>query len=1231
MKLITFMHAGHSARAHLSAGTALRLLALLFLLPAGVQAQQSLFFPLDAADLAARQAQLTGSQAEIISQRLDSPLTRHLTLGHVDRAVLSGSEIRVLAGGEEVTFRRDLVEQREPGAFSWRGRTQDDGTFALFVVRDGQVTGSIRVRGQLFLLDPIGDDLHVLSSIDENAVPHHPEDWREHALEGLEADPLEDRHNRSSYVMERAQARAVEGPPLITLIVAYTASALAQWPNIEARVQLAVDENNLTFENSGIHHRLALAHVYETNTAESASIGTDLNRFAGVNNGFFDEVHGLRDQYQADLAALIAPGYTACGIARLFAETPERGFSVTRANCLVGWYVFAHEIGHNLGADHNPEQDSNPFFVHGHGTTHIGEGWKTVMAYNRPECPFGGCQSIPYWSSPDVLYNGTPTGDGALRNNVLVNFFSAPIVGSHRLPGFRAEASVDVLTVEATVAPGGQTTVPVTVASHGETHLVWHDRAVYSDMSNQSATDFYGYKWLDSNHEGGPNYDFIDISEIGTEIPHSSFTVTCPVVVDPLVEGYAIVALPFDLPFYGEVYSSLRVAVNGFVTVTSFNWCSSVGSMPSTTLPNGLIAPLWMNLDITDGSIYTYDTGDGRFIIQWRARRSGGVTHRNFQLIIYENGNFKFQYHSPDYLSVEGNTAYSYSIGIENPAGTDGLQVARSTWSYLRSGLAVEVHAPVEFVSDWSPDHTLLAVGGSATRWLKLDATGLEPGMHHATYLLHTNDPQERIIMVPVALTVGQPASLVVDGGPGWRMLAPARTDLTVSHLADLNLVQGVSGFYDEAPTNLHAGYDGLEWTTFSGASDALQPGKGFLWYLYDLTFDPGGPSQSVALPMALPGGGPVPGADVVTTLHQNGSRWNLLGNPFDTSLDVSGLSGWTGADGLASAVPQVWDPNLGTGSYRLASELDNVLSAWQGFFLENATATQLLIPVSAQTMGADLTRPAAQEQRRIVAFELTGETGNGVLTDRAAVLLMAEGGTDGWDLLDATKLTPLTYPRIALAFVGERVVDGEAELALKAQESRPLFPADFDVELNILAEGYAGELTLSWPRVENVPGEWTLTLKDLETGEVTDLASAEQYTFSVSGSGNEARLAPEDVLATAGERPTGFAPRLRLSVAAAAVSDGESPLPLVTNLEAIYPNPFAAHATVAFALAEAAEVTVTLYDVLGRQVLTLADGNREAGLHTVALDRGALASGVYVLRLAAGDAVFTQRVTVVR
>lgn len=83
--------------------------------------------------------------------------------------------------------------------------------------------------------------------------------------------------------------------------------------------------------------------------------------------------------------------------------------------------------------------------------------------------------------------------------------------------------------------------------------------------------------------------------------------------------------------------------------------------------------------------------------------------------------------------------------------------------------------------------------------------------------------------------------------------------------------------------------------------------------------------------------------------------------------------------------------------------------------------------------------------------------------------------------------------------------------------------------------------------------------------------------------------------------------------------------------LDAPHPNPFTTSTTLTYSLDEAATVTLTVYDVLGREVAVLEDGPRPAGRHTTRWAAPQLPAGVYVVRLTAGDFSATRKALLVR
>jgi len=69
------------------------------------------------------------------------------------------------------------------------------------------------------------------------------------------------------------------------------------------------------------------------------------------------------------------------------------------------------------------------------------------------------------------------------------------------------------------------------------------------------------------------------------------------------------------------------------------------------------------------------------------------------------------------------------------------------------------------------------------------------------------------------------------------------------------------------------------------------------------------------------------------------------------------------------------------------------------------------------------------------------------------------------------------------------------------------------------------------------------------------------------------------------------------------------------------YPNPFNPVTTIEFALPEASDVTLEVFNIMGQKVSTLVNERRTAGFHSVQWDASRFSSGTYFLRMAATGA----------
>ena len=92
---------------------------------------------------------------------------------------------------------------------------------------------------------------------------------------------------------------------------------------------------------------------------------------------------------------------------------------------------------------------------------------------------------------------------------------------------------------------------------------------------------------------------------------------------------------------------------------------------------------------------------------------------------------------------------------------------------------------------------------------------------------------------------------------------------------------------------------------------------------------------------------------------------------------------------------------------------------------------------------------------------------------------------------------------------------------------------------------------------------------------------------------------------------------------------DGE--IPAAFALEQNYPNPFNPATTIEFSLERAQAITLTVYDMLGREVRVLADGVQPAGRYSISFDGSGLAGGTYLYVLRTGQNVSVKKMILLK
>ena len=89
--------------------------------------------------------------------------------------------------------------------------------------------------------------------------------------------------------------------------------------------------------------------------------------------------------------------------------------------------------------------------------------------------------------------------------------------------------------------------------------------------------------------------------------------------------------------------------------------------------------------------------------------------------------------------------------------------------------------------------------------------------------------------------------------------------------------------------------------------------------------------------------------------------------------------------------------------------------------------------------------------------------------------------------------------------------------------------------------------------------------------------------------------------------------------------------LPVRHELRQNYPNPVQGPTTIEFSLPEAEQASLVVYDVSGREIVKLVNGERPAGVHRVSYDTSKLSAGTYFYKLTTSSGVETKKMIVTR
>jgi len=407
-----------------------------------------------------------------------------------------------LPDGIVIDIQQKNIDRRNSGDLSYRGTIKGHADSEVYLTyKNGFLVGKIRNGQDLYAIKPLASGEHVIEKVDTTLF--------------IEPDKPVVVSDTSSVFANRRQPTSITSAPvtmatpnnpaeldLAAVIAPAANSSVGGKAIMDAIIQSEVDIMNAAFANSGINARINLVHTQEVGRNSTGGELTDDLNWVRNNTSF------IREQYGADLVTYVVPhvpvGQGArCGIAYMQGNSnrgvkfKDQAFSVVALSdfCRNNGIILAHEIGHNLGMDHNYEYRTNN--VPGGLISNASYGYyvngifRTIMSYySQSYCP-SGCIAVSNYSNPIQNYQGHPTGNSSRNNAATANS--------------TVMAMVDFRPTRIVVPPRAPSSLSATTASTSQINLSWTD----------NSNDEEGFK-VERSIDGGANFQQLNTTSSNT-------------------------------------------------------------------------------------------------------------------------------------------------------------------------------------------------------------------------------------------------------------------------------------------------------------------------------------------------------------------------------------------------------------------------------------------------------------------------------------------------------------------------------------------------------------------------------------------------------------------------------------------------------------------------------------------------------------------------------------------
>ncbi|MCX6639372.1 MAG: T9SS type A sorting domain-containing protein [bacterium] len=706
--------------------------------------------------------------------------------------------------------------------------------------------------------------------------------------------------------------------------------------------------------------------------------------------------------------------------------------------------------------------------------------------------------------------------------------------------------------------------------------------------------DLYGYIWKDSA-EPGVVYNWKDISTTGTLVTG--------IGDDNYVGPYAI---GFTFKYYWYDVSQYWIGSNGYLKFgTPANISQTFpASIPLPALPNDFAAIYMADWQPdrpapANGRTYRWNNADSLVVsfTNYCPWVGPGVTDgvHNFQIILSRlDSSITFQYGAQS--GTVSNT--DILIGIENVSGQVGLERSHDTYPASNYKVYFDYPATTTYIAhdmstvssaNLNSEGICIRNGSTVTPWVKVKNVGNQT--ENSFTVNCTIQQVGGAIVYNQTVTRGPlapGAELEVTFTPNWT----PTTNATYSYkgavvlAGDMNpnndikiseaLVMAIPGtMYFDDGTNEQA------WS-WQGGNGGL--GQHFVPPVYPAKID------SIRFFIAGTGTSPF-SAQILDDNGPGGLPGTVL---FTQTVNTPTANQWYGVN----------------------TSSQNITFADGGFYLAWIMVDSLTAPIGTDSTG---TQPKSRQ-----GWEYTGVWGNYRNIEIADIMIrcrISQPGGAQWDINTSAVRPPVIIPANGGSFPYNISVHNLTSTTLTATIWNKVRDAS-----NVYYQIF-GPLSRVLPGGANPSRVLNQTISGaLPSGTLYFISYIGTYPSSVQDS--SFFTITKSAVADGG-------PWISESYVTGDVFDEyattTTSVPDQYSLNQNYPNPFNPLTTISFSLPQVSAVKLMVFDVTGREVATLVNGMREAGVHSVSFDASNLASGIYLCKLEAGEFSAVQKMVLMK